>query len=161
MSEDVAFSHRSFKQGSGQFINIASAAGIVNLPRMAPYNATKSAVIAISETLRHELAEFGIGVSVVCPSFFRTNLHESARMSDPESKLAAILMITQAPQGPDLIADIIFRKARGKTFLIQTHIDTKVAHFIKKIIPFSIYCRILPTVHKKVLQKVIEQGVTY
>ena len=44
---------------------------------MASYNATKAGVVALSETLRFELAPWGIDVSVVCPAFFRTNLHRS------------------------------------------------------------------------------------
>jgi NAD(P)-dependent dehydrogenase (short-subunit alcohol dehydrogenase family) len=58
------------RQGGGRFINIASMAGLMNLPKMAPYNASKAAVISLSETLAYELAADNIKVSVVCPSFF-------------------------------------------------------------------------------------------
>lgn len=67
------------QQGHGQIINISSQAGITHMPCMGSYNAVKAAVIAFSETLRLELAADNIQVSVVCPSFFRTNLDKSMR----------------------------------------------------------------------------------
>ena len=55
--------------------------GLYHLPRMGPYNASKAAVVALSETLRFELdAEgSGVGVSVLCPSWVRTNITTSDR----------------------------------------------------------------------------------
>ena len=50
-----------------------SFAGVANPPAMASYNAAKAAVISLSETLRFELFP-EIGVSVACPSFFKTDL---------------------------------------------------------------------------------------
>jgi len=50
---------------------------------MASYNAVmKAAVVAFSETCSHELAEYGIKVSVVCPSYFRTPLIDNMQGSD-------------------------------------------------------------------------------
>jgi NAD(P)-dependent dehydrogenase (short-subunit alcohol dehydrogenase family) len=63
----------------GHVVNTSSIAGLMALPSLGIYTATKYAVVGISETLRAELAEHGIGVSVVCPSFVRTQLHSSAR----------------------------------------------------------------------------------
>ena len=60
-------------------VNTSSIAGLVALPTLGIYTASKYAVVGISETLRGELAPFGIGVSVLCPSFVNTRLHESHR----------------------------------------------------------------------------------
>jgi NAD(P)-dependent dehydrogenase (short-subunit alcohol dehydrogenase family) len=67
--------------GVGHIVNTASISGLYHLPRMGPYNASKAAVIALSETLRFELeAEgSGVGVSVLCPSWVRTNITTSDR----------------------------------------------------------------------------------
>jgi NAD(P)-dependent dehydrogenase (short-subunit alcohol dehydrogenase family) len=67
--------------GVGHIVNTASCSGLYYLPRMGPYNATKAAVVALSETLRFELdAEgCGVGVSVLCPSWVRTNISTSDR----------------------------------------------------------------------------------
>jgi len=76
-----AFVPRLRKQGAGHILNIASAAGLVSAPYMAAYNASKAAVVALSETLYVELQPAGIGVTVACPMFFRTNIASSARVT--------------------------------------------------------------------------------
>ncbi len=69
-------------QGHGQIVNIASLAGLLTLPGMSAYNASKAAVVSLSETLHAELIPWGIEVSVVCPSFFKTGLGQSLRCPD-------------------------------------------------------------------------------
>jgi len=76
------FAPRLRRQGRGHILNVASAAGLLNPPGTAPYNTTKAAVIALSETMRAELSGSGVGVTVLCPTFFRTNLMQSARAVD-------------------------------------------------------------------------------
>ncbi|HXC57310.1 MAG TPA: SDR family NAD(P)-dependent oxidoreductase [Rhizomicrobium sp.] len=63
----------------GHFINTASMAGMVSPPGMEPYTATKFAVVAMSEGWAAQLAPHDIGVSVLCPGFVRTRIHESGR----------------------------------------------------------------------------------
>ena len=62
------------RQRSGHIVNVASLAGLVHPAGMASYNAVKAAVVALTETTGHELAAYGVRASVVCPSYFRTNL---------------------------------------------------------------------------------------
>src|SRR5690606_34651602 len=68
-------------QDEGHIVNTASVAGLFSAPFMGPYNATKAAVVAISETLYQELSMEGseVGVSVLCPAWVATRIHESAR----------------------------------------------------------------------------------
>lgn len=63
----------------GHIINTASMAGLVSPPGLEPYCATKFAVVAMSEGWAAQLAEANIGVSVLCPGFVRTRIHESGR----------------------------------------------------------------------------------
>jgi NAD(P)-dependent dehydrogenase (short-subunit alcohol dehydrogenase family) len=64
----------------GHIVNTASMAGMVNTRQgFAPYPATKYAVVGMSEGLAAELKPLGIGVSILCPRFVRTNILESAR----------------------------------------------------------------------------------
>jgi len=65
----------------GHIVNTASMAGMIAGPMMGPYNATKFAVVAISETLHAEMAMTGskIGVSVLCPGFVNTDIVTSSR----------------------------------------------------------------------------------
>lgn len=63
-------------QGEGHIVNTASMAGLMAMPGLAPYNATKHAVVAISEGLYVEMVAKGqpVRVSVLCPGFVKTNL---------------------------------------------------------------------------------------
>jgi len=76
-----SFVPRLVEQGDGHVVNTASLAGLKAAPFMAAYNATKHAVVAISESLAHECAMTapGVGVSVLCPAFIRTRIAESGR----------------------------------------------------------------------------------
>lgn len=60
-------------------INVASFAAIAPSPSMAPYNVSKAGLVALSETLYGELKPHGVGVTVVCPMYFRTNIEHAAR----------------------------------------------------------------------------------
>jgi NAD(P)-dependent dehydrogenase (short-subunit alcohol dehydrogenase family) len=63
----------------GHVVNTASITVIGTPPGIGPYNATKAAVVSLSETLAAELAGTAIGVSVLLPGFVRTRAAESAR----------------------------------------------------------------------------------
>jgi NAD(P)-dependent dehydrogenase (short-subunit alcohol dehydrogenase family) len=69
---------RSHGEG-GHFINTASMAGLISPSGMEPYTATKFAVVGMSEGWAEQLRPLGIGVSVLCPGFVRTRIHESGR----------------------------------------------------------------------------------
>jgi short-subunit dehydrogenase len=77
---------------SGLIINIASSAGFASAPQMSAYNATKAAVISLSETLATEWSGTGIQVSVAMPGFFRTRLLDTLRAPPEASGLARRLM---------------------------------------------------------------------
>ncbi len=63
----------------GHFVNTASMAGMQGGLGFSPYTASKFAVVGISEGLSQQLKPLGIGVSVLCPHFVRTRIHESGR----------------------------------------------------------------------------------
>src|SRR5580698_3291564 len=71
------------KQGHGHVLNVASAAGLLCAPNMGAYNVAKAGVVALSETLSGELSGTDIGVTVLCPTFFETNIVRSGRFTDP------------------------------------------------------------------------------
>jgi NAD(P)-dependent dehydrogenase (short-subunit alcohol dehydrogenase family) len=76
-----AFLPRLLAQDEGHIVNTASVSGLYHRERMGPYNATKAAVVALSETLRFELDDDGsnVGISVLCPSWVRTNISSAVR----------------------------------------------------------------------------------
>lgn len=65
-------------QGGGHIVSTASIAGLISSSSI-PYNVSKYGVVALSEGLRNELGPRGIGVSVLCPGFIRTNIADSRR----------------------------------------------------------------------------------
>lgn len=66
----------------GHIVNTASMAGLLSPPTMGIYNVSKHAVVALSETLYHDLAliEAPIGASVLCPYFVSTGISQSGRV---------------------------------------------------------------------------------
>jgi NAD(P)-dependent dehydrogenase (short-subunit alcohol dehydrogenase family) len=60
-------------------INTASFAALAPSPSMAAYNVAKAGIVALSETLYAEMQPYGVGVTVICPMFFRTRIDMAAR----------------------------------------------------------------------------------
>ena len=65
----------------GHIVNTSSVAGLLSTPGMAAYNVSKHGVVTLSETLFGELAaaKASVGVSVLCPAWVPTGIHESSR----------------------------------------------------------------------------------
>jgi NAD(P)-dependent dehydrogenase (short-subunit alcohol dehydrogenase family) len=63
----------------GHFVNTASIAGMISVPTMEPYSATKAAVVSMSEAWAAQLAPRNIGVSILMPGFVRTRIQDSRR----------------------------------------------------------------------------------
>lgn len=113
--------------GSGQIVATSSLAGLVHAPGMAAYNAVKAGVVALVEGSRAELAPFGIGVSAICPSFFRTNLHQSLHGKDVELEQSATTLITKAPRSAEQVARAAYAGMAQGRQIILTDPDGKVA----------------------------------
>ena len=65
--------------GGGHIVNTSSMGGLLGASLLAPYVATKFAVVGLSESLRLELADSGVGVSVLCPGGVRTSIWRTSR----------------------------------------------------------------------------------
>ena len=68
----------------GHIVNTASMAGLIVGPGMGIYSASKFAVFGLTTSLRYDLARHGVGVSVLCPGFVRSNIHEAV-LTRPKS----------------------------------------------------------------------------
>lgn len=107
------------RQGQGQFVNIASMAGLLNPPAMANYNVAKAGVVALSETLASELAPWHIRTLAVCPSYFQTNLNESLRTHDDAMKTALTKLLAGSEiTADDIAAGVLAAVARGDAFYL-------------------------------------------
>lgn len=128
-------------QESGYFVNIASQAGLTPIPYMGSYNAVKAAVVSFSETMRLELAPDNIGVSVVCPSFFKTNLDESMRSDNPAAHKMIDRFFKKADITKEQVAESIYQQVQDRRFLVLTHKLGKRAYLLKKLLPSESYIK--------------------
>jgi len=127
------------RQRSGHILNIASLAALVNPPSMNSYNVTKSAVVSLSETLRSELAPYGIRTSVACPSFFETNLAENLRTQEAILAQTAKKLISGGRLSADQVADRIVRAVEKGRFLVLPHPEGKAVYLLKRFSPYVLY----------------------
>jgi NAD(P)-dependent dehydrogenase (short-subunit alcohol dehydrogenase family) len=106
------------RSGNGILINVASAAAFVAAPLMTPYNATKAAVVALSESLVNELASSGIQVAVAMPGFMQSDLLTTARGPERERAIATRLMNNSRYTTAACALDILQGAANGKLYLV-------------------------------------------
>ena len=135
-------------QGRGLVLNTASLAGLVHPPTMSSYTAVKAAVVAISESLRWELAPFGVDVAVICPSFFRTNLSASLNSSDPAAAAFASKLIDRSDRGADEIAAEVMTALDAGEFLILPDPDARKSFRAKRLLP-AVYVRTMTEMGRK------------
>lgn len=147
------------RQGGGTFLNIASMAGMIHLPEAAAYNATKAAVVALSETLQIELERDGIHVSVACPAFFRSDLARHMRAATPDAERTTQRLVERARVGADEIARLIHAGLKKREYHILTHAEGRQAWRLKRWLPYSVY---LGTLRKRMarLQLRMQRKVT-
>lgn len=140
------------EQGHGHLVNIASMAGLIHAPMMAAYNATKAGVVALSETLKIELAPDRIQVSVVCPGFFRTGIARNMRATGADVKHLTHRLVDRAKAGADEIAQQIFDGVARGDFHILTHADGRTAWRIKRYAPYRWYAALMARQTRGMLQ---------
>jgi NAD(P)-dependent dehydrogenase (short-subunit alcohol dehydrogenase family) len=130
-----AFVPRLVAQGEGHVVNTASVAGLISPPGMGVYNVTKHAVVALSESLHHDLRVQGspVGVSVLCPAYVPTGISNSERnrpqeLANPalsERQRALKENLKKAVSSGKLTADDVARAVVGaikeNRFYILTH----------------------------------------
>jgi NAD(P)-dependent dehydrogenase (short-subunit alcohol dehydrogenase family) len=124
---EIFLPHIQSHREGGHIVNTASMAGHVASPGMAPYHATKFAVVGYSEALKADLAEQNIGVSVLCPAWVKTDIHKSgltkpsggASEDDPQfKKMSAII---GSGLNADIVADWTLQCIEDNRLYIFTH----------------------------------------
>ncbi len=133
-----AFVPRLVEQNEGHVVNTGSIAGLTSAPMMGPYNASKHAVVTISETLQRELAlnASTVRVSVLCPGFVQTRIAESDRnrpdhlrnpvepeMSDVGRELMKQIVATGLPASE--VARQVVDAVKNDRFYVLPHPEMK------------------------------------
>ena len=128
-----SFVPRIIEQRAGHVVNTASVAGLVAAPFMGPYNASKHAVVALSETLHHELAMMAphVKVSVLCPAWVNTRIGDSERnrpanlaveRGEQESAMqSALAGFLANGLNPAAVADRVCDAVLAERFWVLTH----------------------------------------
>jgi NAD(P)-dependent dehydrogenase (short-subunit alcohol dehydrogenase family) len=132
------------RRRAGTIVNVTSIAGRLGLPFMAPYVASKFALEGLAESLRYELAPFGIKMRLVEPSGIRTGFQHEWISDAPYEREIAMLRQHMA-EGmaksllPEKVASVIYRAAisTGSTLRFPTR-DAGMLMLIKSLLPDSI-----------------------
>jgi NAD(P)-dependent dehydrogenase (short-subunit alcohol dehydrogenase family) len=122
------------QQGSGHILNVASAAGLLSAPRMAAYNVAKAGVVALSETLAAELVGTGVGVTVLCPTFFRTRIAASGRYSDAHAHATATKLVDSGVTADEVARAAIAAVEKGALYAVPMA-DGRWIWRLKRLLP--------------------------
>ncbi len=138
-------------QRAGRIINISSVLGFLPAPFMSAYAATKHAVEGYSESLDHEVRNFGVRVIVVEPGFTRTNLGRHTQnghgMSDyrdaRERAAASIRKNIEHGADPLTVADVVARAATARTPALhyQVGANARLLRVLRSIAPAALVDR--------------------
>jgi NAD(P)-dependent dehydrogenase (short-subunit alcohol dehydrogenase family) len=120
-----AFIPQLKKQPGSAIVNVASFAALALAPGMSSYNVAKAGVLALSETLRGELAADGVHVSVACPAFFKTNLVDSMEDSDEQVKQQINRWMERSSYTADDVANMILDAVEKQQFMVLCDSQTR------------------------------------
>ena len=123
----------------GGIINVASAAAFGAAPGMAAYNVSKAGVLSLSETLAAELSGTGVNVTVLCPTFVKTNIVESGRITAQSSQLADRLMRWTGFSSERVARMCLDTNDRGGLYCMPQP-DARIGWGIKRFTP-TVYTR--------------------
>ncbi len=129
------------EQGRGGIINVSSAASFAALPMMSAYNASKAAVLSLSETMAAELAGTGVAVTVLCPTFVRTNITRDGRIAGNAGGLADALMERTGKPPTDIVRTTLDAHDKGRLHVVPQR-DAKLIWRLKRVAPAT-YTRAL------------------
>jgi short-subunit dehydrogenase len=138
------------KRRAGHVLNVASIAAFASGAEMGPYNVTKAAVVALTETLAGELAGTGVGATVLCPWFFTTNITKSSRShgASVSPKLVEDVMKRTSVQADGVARRALAGCERNRLYVFP-HGEAKAIAALKRAIPTTLLRRVSPFVAKR------------
>ena len=126
------------RRGSGQVVNVSSAAGFGASPWMFAYSTSKFAVFGLSEGLRMELRPHGVGVTTICPGFIntpilRTSVIRGDGATERQDKL--VRFHERRGYGPEKVAVQILKAARRNRAVAPVTAEARVSYVLSKAAP--------------------------
>jgi NAD(P)-dependent dehydrogenase (short-subunit alcohol dehydrogenase family) len=133
---------------SGHIVTVSSLAGLVPVPFWGFYNASKFAVEAYMETLRHELRPFGIRVAMVEPGAIHTPFYEAARASAMpdyapwrDRALKTMAGFAEKAPAPDVVAEVVVRLLASRNPPLRSRItrEASLFPFLRWLLPAAAF----------------------
>lgn len=141
------------KRGRGKIINVSSVSGMLAMPTMASYSASKHALEGASEALWYETRPFGIDVSLIQPGFIHSNSFKSVYhtlYSQPDKSYNGPYgdfyrnmtpfiekLMHWSPTTPERVAEIILKTIRRRhpPLWIPVTLDAVIFYYIRRLFP--------------------------
>lgn len=120
----------------GHLVNVSSAAGLFGLPWHAAYSASKFGLRGVSEVLRHDLKQHGIGVSLVCPGGVDTGLVNTVEVVGVNTDDEAVRHFREHFQkravSPEKAARAILKGIKANRYMVFTSADIRVGYWFQR-----------------------------
>jgi short-subunit dehydrogenase len=130
---------------AGHLVNISSIFGMVGVPNVSAYNASKFAVRGFTEALRQEMAGTNVHVCCVHPGGIKTNIARNSRSTDPDSVVEERAQTFEklARTTPESAAEQILRATEKRKKRLLIGLDAKYLSLISRLFPVN-YPRLIP-----------------
>lgn len=122
------------KRSRGRIVAVASMAGLIGVPTRTGYSAAKHAVIGFFDSLRVEVAEHGVSVTIVCPDFVVSEIHKRALGADGQP-LGANPMAGSKIMTAEECADLMVRAIERRERMLVTSGRGRLARWMKLLAP--------------------------
>ena len=139
------------KKGGGHIVNVSSMAGFIGVFGYADYGASKFAMMGLSETLRMELRQYNICVSVLCPPDTDTPGYELENRTKPPETWA--IGETAKLIEPEVVARALLKGIRKERYMILANAEGWLIYLTKRYTPFVLDWMLNRAVRKAQAQK--------
>ena len=130
------------KQGSGTIVNVSSVVGRIGFPASPAYISSKFALEGLSESLRFELAPFGVNVVIIEPGVIKTNFMKNLRMAEKAESdsvyrditikvVSGVKMMAEMGTHPKEVADIIVKAVKDEKPLPRYIVGNDASMFLE------------------------------
>ena len=122
------------KKSRGQIVVVSSMTGLTGVPLRTAYSASKHAVFGLFESLRIEVTEHGVSVTMIAPDFVQSEIHK--RAYGPDGKPVGDSTIAERVAMPaEVCAALIVRAMERRQRLLITSLRGKLGRFVRLIAP--------------------------
>jgi len=130
------------KQGSGTIVNVSSVVGSIGIPASPAYISSKFALEGLSESLRFELAPFGVNVVIIEPGVIKTNFMKNMRMAEKSESdtvyrditvkvVSGVKMMAEMGTHPKEVADTVVKAVKDEKPLPRYIVGNDASMFLE------------------------------